>query len=276
MLIGLAQKAQHLKFLVGDNSPLILTSMGVVGTVGTAYLTGRASFKAARILDQENTEFPVEVDLEYEDEEGDLVKDEILKTNLSTVGKVKLVWKLYIPPVAAGATTIACIVAANKISSKKIAALALAGGISERAFQEYKDKVIEKLGDRQDTKIRDEIAQDRVNKNTTSQQVVLAGDGEVLCFDLTSGRYFKSTVEDIKRAENKVNWELIHYGYSNLTTFYDELGLAPTTHSDSVGWNLHNKMEVKFSTVMSPDNRPCVAVDFTKQPISEYNKTEWN
>ena len=33
-----------------DNSPAILTAFGVVGTVSTAYLAGRASFRAADII----------------------------------------------------------------------------------------------------------------------------------------------------------------------------------------------------------------------------------
>ena len=65
--------------------------------------------------------------------------------------KSSAVWRLYLPPVAVGPTTVTSIVMANRISSSKIIALTMASGISERAFQEYKDKIIEKLGDRQST-----------------------------------------------------------------------------------------------------------------------------
>ena len=58
-------------------------------------------------------------------------------------------------------------------------------------------------------KIRDEIAQDRVNANPpNSREVLIAGTGEVLFFDMLTGRYFQSTMEDIKRAENKVNYRV--------------------------------------------------------------------
>ena len=36
------------------NSTTILTGMGVTGVVTTAYLTGRASFKAAQIIEKES------------------------------------------------------------------------------------------------------------------------------------------------------------------------------------------------------------------------------
>jgi hypothetical protein len=266
MLIGLAQKARYVKFLVSDNSPAILTGVGVSGTIATAYLTGRASFKAARLIEDEQ-----KLQTHLGDMDGDVVVPE-----MTTPAKVKLVWRLYLPPVALGITTVTSIVVANKISSKRMAALVVASGISERALQEYKEKVIEKLGEKQDRAIRDEIAQDRVNNQpVNSREIIIAGTGEVLCYDMSSGRYFQSTVEDIKRAENRINYELIHFMSASLSMFYEEIGLTPTSYSDSVGWNMNNNIEVVFSTVMSSDQRPCIAIDFKRQPVSEYNRTAW-
>ena len=265
MLTGLVQQAHKAKFLLNDHSTTILTAVGVGGTVATAVLSGRASFKAAEIIAQEK---------ETLQQEGNFP---VGKEDFSKTEKFKLVWTQYLPPVAVGVTTIASIIVANKISSKKIAALAVAGGISERALQEYKDKVVEKLGVRQDQKIRDEIAQDRVAANApSSREVVLVGSGQVLCYDMTTGRYFQSTMEDIKRAENKVNYELIHFMACSLSHFYDEIGLPPTPYTDSVGWNMNHHMEVKFSTVMSEDNRPCIAIDFSRPPIPDYEKNSYN
>ena len=171
-----------------------------------------------------------------------------------------------------GAATITSIVMANRISSKKIAALAVASTISERALQEYKTKVVEKLGERQETAIRDEIAQDNVRNNPASSQVIIAGSGDVLCFEPLTGRYFNSTIETIKKAENKVNYDIIHYDSSSLSTFFDEIGLPPTDYSDMVGWNVSNRMEVSFSTTMSEDNRPCLVIGFTRMPSMDYDK----
>jgi Family of unknown function (DUF6353) len=272
MLIGLAQRLHHVKFLLNEHSPTILTGVGVVGTVSTAFLTGRASFKAARILAEAGD---VEVGYRAMSEDQEELISVVEKR--STFGKVRLVWKLYIPPVGAGATTVSAIILANKISSKRIAALGLAAGLSEKALQEYKDKVLEKIGERQNTAIHDEIAQDRVNQHpVNSREVILAGTGEVLCFDMSSGRYFQSTVEEIKRAENKINFNLVNYMHSSLSEFYDEIGLPPTSYSDTVGWNLNNKLEVRISTVLSTDNRPCLAIDFANPPYTDYDKKAWD
>ena len=264
MLTGVAHQINKAKFLLNDHSTTILTGVGVGGTIATAVLTGRASFKAADIIAREKAVVNLAVEENHD------------PVTLSKTDKVKLTWSVYLPPVASGVITITAIVVANKISSKKIAALAVAGGISERALQEYKDKVVEKLGERQNTKIRDEIAQDRVTAHPPGQhEVLVVGNGEVLFYDMLTGRYFQSTVENVKKAENRINFELIHFMAASLSMFYEEIGLQPTSYTDSVGWNLHNKMEVKFSTVMSQDNRPCIAIDFVNPPLPDYEKTAW-
>jgi hypothetical protein len=228
--------------------------MGVTGVVTTAYLTGRASFKAAELIRRE----------------------EIVKTlppdKLTNKEKIKLVWPLYVAPVSVGCTTITAIVMANHTASKRIAALTVASGISERALTEYKAKVLEKLGEKKEMTIRDEIAQDRVNA-TENKEVLVVGAGEVLCFDMYTGRYFQSTVEKIRQAENKINFEILNHMYASLSSFYGELGIPATQYSDEVGWNgLTDRFEVRFSTVMSPDNRPCIAMEFTRPPMPEYTK----
>ena len=226
------------------NPTTALTAMGVAGVVTTAYLTGRASFKAAQLLSDESPE-------------------------MSLKDKVKEVWPLYIPAVSVGATTITSIVMANHAASKKVAALAVASGISDRALQEYKAKVVEKIGERKEMGIRDEIAQDRVAKAPLTNEVLVIADGDVLCFDMMTGRYFKSSMEKI-RVENKINYELVNHMYTSLSSFYDEIGIPPTPYSDTVGWNSNERLEVEFSTVMSPDNRPCIAIDFSVPPFAEY------
>jgi len=262
MLTSLAPHIHRLRFLVNENSTTILTGVGVAGTVATAVLTGRASFKAAQIIENER-----------KDQLEALKFPETDVTPFSKTEKVKMVWVQYIPPVAVGAATVTSIVLAHRISSKRIAAIAVASTISERALQEYKTKVVEKLGGRQETAIREEIAQDQVTKNPPSNQVVIAGSGDVLCFEPLTGRYFNSTIESIKAAENKVNYEIIHFDSCSLSFFFDEIGLRPTDYSDLVGWNVDNRMEINFTTTMSEDNRPCLVIGFNKMPSMEYTKS---
>jgi hypothetical protein len=224
-----------------NHSPAILTGVGIVGTVSTAVLTGRATFKAAELIAEEQKLAETEIRIRDRTEgiegweKGDLI---IPASTLSRTDKVKLVWRQYLPPVASGVLTITSIYMANKISSK----------------------------------IRDEVAQDRVTANPGNAREILIGGGEVLCYDMMTGRYFNSTMETIKAAENRINYELVHHMSASLSMFYEEVGLPPTTFSDMVGWNADNRMDVQVSTVLSADNRPCLAIDFSKHPFAEYDK----
>lgn len=251
---GLAQKA---KYLLNQNSSTILTGVGVVGTVGTAYLTGRASFKAAGIISDEIE--TVNYGVENPNDRVWLTKRQ----------KVKLTWRFYIVPVATGTATVGAIIFAHRIDAKRVVALTVASGISERALKEYREKVVERLGEKQDTKLRDEIAQDRVT-NTGSTELVVT-DGKVLCMDMLSGRFFQSTMEDLKRAQNKINHELNNHSVGcSLSEFYDEIGLSPTPYSEQVGWNPDKMVELKISATVAPDGRPCLAVDFEPHPFDNY------
>lgn len=264
MLTGVVQRVEQLKGLLELHSTTILTGVGAGGTVATAFLTGRASFKAADLIGQEKSIIALAAFHEGADSPPE---EELSKAQIA-----KLVWKLYLPPVAAGVTTITAIIVANRISSTKIAALAVAGGISERALQEYKEKVVEKLGEKQSQKIRDGIAQDRID-NHPPGEVIIAGSGEVLCYDMLTGRYFNSTVETIKQAENKINHEMLNTMGASLAEFQDELGLPPTPYTDSVGWSGGGDLvHVVLSTTMTPDKRPCISVDFDRTPTLEYSK----
>ena len=240
-------------------TPTMLTSLAVSGVASTTYLTGRASFKAARLIDH---------DQHLRDEEAGGAAPVLSRREM-----FKLTWILYLPAASVGATTIVAIVLANHEASKKIAALTVATGISDRAFQEYKAKVVEKLGENKEMAIRDEVAQDRVAAEKGSNEVIII-DGEVLCFDMATGRYFKSSMEKIRAAENTVNHDILNHMYASLSSFYDEIGLAPTPYSDTVGWNsLREMVDVQYSTVMSPDGRPCIAIDFVTPPYPEYDRT---
>lgn len=247
--------AKRVEKLLIDNSPAILTIIGVTGTITTSWLTGTASFKAADILRKEGMD-------NYDDS---------LLTPFTFRDKVGRVWKCYIPAVGTGAFTIFCIIFANRIGMRRAAAVAAAYSISEKAFGEYKDKVVEKFGDNQEQKVRDELAQDRVNRNPLNErEIIITGDGEVLCYEAFTGRYFKSSMEEIKRAQNDINAEIIHNSYASLSDFYNALGIGKTSCSDEVGWNTDKLLELKFTTVLSEDNRPCISIGFDVAPVRDY------
>lgn len=243
--------------IAADNSPVILTAIGVAGTLATAYLSGKATIKAFIEIQEEQ----LSMDLHGEDR------------SLTSKEKASLVWKYYIPPVATGAVTISCIIMANRIGTRRTAALAAAYVVSERAFEEYKTKVVERIGRGKEEKIRDEIAQDRVsNAPVESRQVIIAGTGEILCLEGHTGRYFQSDMESLRKAANDLNGMIIQDMYASLTDFYNLIGLPRTSGSDELGWNVDSQLELAFSATIATDGRPCMVMSYKTAPIPNFNR----
>lgn len=238
-----------------DNTPVILTAIGVTGLVTTAVLTGQASFKAAEVLRKEKES--IAEDPPYEGYEP------------STRYLVEVVWKFYIPAVGTGAATIVCIIAANRIQTRRAAALATAYSILQEGFQEYKTKVVDKIGEKKEQAIRDEVAQDRLNKKPPTE-IVMVGRGENLCMDLHSGRYFMSDTNTISAAVNTINSRILKNDYASLTDFWELIGLDKTSESDELGWSSDCMLELVYSTAIAADGRPCITIDFDKVPFHGY------
>lgn len=231
---------------VKAHSPEILTALGIAGVVSTAYLTGKASFEAARVIDREQYRL-----------------DHFEKSHpLDNKEKVKLVWKLFIPAGASAVATVGCILGLKGVGSRRATAAATAYAIAERGFAEYRDKVVEQIGKGSEQKIRDGIAQDKVDLRPASSEVIFMGSGHVLCCDLYTGRYFRSDMESLKKAENEINQRVYSDLYVMMSEFYDLIGLPHTSQSDYVGWDSDKAMELRFSAVVSDQGEPCLAFDY--------------
>lgn len=220
--------------LLQRNSPSILTAFGVSGTISTAYLAAKASYT----LGQEG--HPMH--------------------KLSWRDKLDLTWKMYIPTVISGSLTIACIIGGTRLGLKRTAAAYSLLTVSERAFDQYKEKVVEQLGVKKEQGIRDAIAQENVNQ--VPPPAIIVGTGNVLCYEAHTGRYFNSDMETLRRSQNEINAKLIREGEATLSDFYYLLGLSNTTGAGYVGWTSDKMLELRFSTVMSEDQRPCISFEY--------------
>lgn len=226
------------------NSPEILTAIGASGVVTTAYLAAKASYRASDLIRiEERYTGPAEDPKERFKE------------------RTKLVWRLYIPAGLSGTLSIACIVGANRSNSQKTAAAVTAYSLTEKAFSEYRDKVVEELGEGREQKLRDELVQERINKNTPSQ-VIIAGSGDVLCCELFTNRYFKSDMETLRKAQNDINARINNHIYVTLEEFYDLINLPYTSTSNRLGWDSDKLLELEFTTTLSENGEPCLAFDY--------------
>lgn len=243
------------KFTV-DNSPGILTGLGVAGSVATAILVGREAYLVG-----------MDASTQYHEalREGEPLPEHLLTRKHI----VKTYWKGFIPAVVMGTTTVACVVTANRVGSRRAAAVAAAFKISEGLATEYRDRVVEVLGKKQEQALRDKLEADRVERTVGGDVIIVAGSGAVF-FDTWSGRYFASDMETVRRSVNDINHKVNNNYYASLTEFYELIGLEATEMSDEFGWNANELLEVYYSTVLMKDGRPAVTITFNKSPIRGY------
>jgi len=235
------------KFVI-DNSTGILTGLGVAGAVTSAVLTGRAAFRV-----------------------GIDVTERFDEATPTTKELVKEYYKDFIPGAVVLAGTVTCIIAANSIGTRRTAAITAAFKLSEELAEGYKKKVVETLGPQKEEKMRSELAKERMEEKGGYQNIIIVGP-DVLFFDSLSGRFFKSEVEKIKRAENEINHQVNHFYYASLSEFYEKIGLEPTEFSDSFGWNTDELLDVKFTATLLNTNQPAIQISYNKNPIRDYDR----
>lgn len=239
---------------VTKHSPEILTGLGIAGMITTTVLAVKATPKALDLINDR--------------------KDELETEKLPPTEVVKTAWKCYIPAALTCATSTACLIGASSVHLKRNAALATAYKLSESAINEYKDAVIDKIGEKKEQTIRDKVAEERIKKNpVSSSEVFITEKGNTLCYDTISGRYFKSDIDRIKRAENAINKQLLDEMYVSLNDLYDELDLDHTKLGDELGWKIDDGLvELYFSSQLADDGTPCVVMDFTRAPKYNFSK----
>jgi hypothetical protein len=256
---------------LAKHSPEILTGLGIAGMITSIVLAVQATPKAVKLIekevDRQNTEL-----LEDAEEKGLDYCPQISK--LKPIEVVKTTWKCYIPTTVTTVTSVACLVWASSVHGSRNAALAAAYKLSETALAEYKEKVIETIGEKKEQAILDKVYKERVEKNpSSSTEVIITGKGETLCYDYSTGRYFKSDIDKIKKAINELNRRLLSEGYVSLNDFYDELGLKYTSTGNRLGWNTDSGLiDLNYSSALDDDGTPCLVIDYKVPPKYDFDR----
>ena len=186
------------------NVSTILTCMGAAGVIATAVLTGRATIKAVRIVDEREAHSKTEI--------------------------VKTVWKEYIPAAGIGITTIACIFGANTLNKRQQAALMSAYALLDQTYKEYKSKVKDVLGEEAEQKVENAIAEEKVSD-------ICPEEGKLLFYEPNYGQGFERTMLEVQDAEYRLNQKFAVEGEASLNDFFELLGLNKTDTGDLIGWS---------------------------------------
>ena len=242
--------------LVKANAPAILTASACVGTIATAVLTAKSTTLAIeRVADYCEANLRSPEDLSWRE-------------------KFAVSYRVYIPPAIAGVATLVSIVAANRIQYARGAAFALAYSGSEAAFRRYREAVADVVKPKDLVKVKARAAEKSLSEagQPVSGTLLVASSGDVLCYDVFSGRYFKSDIETIRRVENNINGQLNSECYASLNEFYAGLGLTPIAAGELVGWSDPNALSVEFGSQLTDKGEPVLTVDFLVSPKENYFK----
>lgn len=247
----------HSKLFLHRNSSTILSVGGAIGVVATSVMAVKATPKALDLLEKAKAK---------------------KREKLTKVEKVKIAGPVYIPSIVMGAASIACIFGANLLNKRNQASLMSAYALIERSYKDYKNKVEDIYGEEVDTNIKAEIAKDRYSE---VGDIALSPDKQ-LFYDEFSGRYFESTIEDVQRAEYRVNRDIHMAGWTTLNDFYELLDVEPFEGSEALGWSEGGNLarywqgwiDFNHQKVMIDDGLECYIVSFFQEPYinwEDYN-----
>lgn len=241
------------KLFFKRNASTILTCVGGIGVVATAVVAVKDTPKAMQIIEKKT------------EEKGE---------DLTTIEKIKVAGPVYIPAIAIGVSTIACIFGANALSKRSQASLVSAYALLDNSYKEYKKKVEELYGEGADARVKGEIVRDKYDETDVSRE-----DEKQLFYDYFSERYFESTMEEVLKAEYELNRELHTKDYAYLNEFYDLLGLDGIQSGWDLGWSMGASLSHYWKTwidfrhekVEMEDGMVCYILTMT-EPIPNFDE----
>ena len=237
---------------VKKNAPTILTCIGAVGAVVTPILAVKATPKALSLLE------------EYKQEkEDDLTKLEV----------IKVAGPVYIPSILVGASTLACIFGANVLNKRQQAALLSAYALLDSSYKDYKKQVEELYGEGANKQVIQEIAKSKYKDEYADLE-----DNKRLFYDAYSERYFEATIEEVQRAEYRVNRTFALRDEVSVNEFYEMLKIPPIPLGDEIGWSVESCfafygfswIDFDHEKVELEDGLECYIIRMAYEPVIDF------
>lgn len=229
--------------LLSRNASDLLLAGGVGCILGGGVLAIRQTPKAVLILDKK--------------------KDE------SNIEKAKAVAPLFVPAVGLTIVGITQIVCSRNITKNKIAAITTAYTVSETAYKTYRDKVKEIVEPEKYEEIKREVATEKLRKDPLgNKEVIIGTKGDTLMYDSMSGRYFKSSINEIDRSINHLNKQMRNDTTIILNDLYNEIGLPIVKVGADMGWDIDKGyIEIRYDSGITEDDQPCIVLDYDVIPL---------
>ena len=249
-------------FKFKKHSPEILAVAGVVGIVASGVMACKASTKLSGVIEETKEQLDQVHDYVEQNGYSDKYTEEDSKKDTAiiyTQTAVKLV-KLYGPAVILGTLSISAMLTSNKILRKRNIALAAAYTTVDKAFKDYRGRVIERFGEELDRELKynlkakeiEEVVTDENGEETTVKKTVKAMNPNDISeyarfFDESCSSWNKSQFHNqmfLKQQQNYANDLLKSQGYLFLNDVYKMLGMDVAPYGQVVGWIYDEKNPV--------------------------------
>lgn len=230
------------------NAPTILFGAGVVGVVTSTVLACRSTLKLDSVLEE----------AEQNRSKAELVHKASIPTyteadyhqdlRVIQVKTAAAIVKLYAPAIIVGTLSIACLAKSHNILSRRNAALSAAYAAADKAFREYRKRVVDEYGEEKDREFRYGAEEKTIleqtekgTKKTTELRRGAKSGGSMYA------RFFEETNPNWHRIP-EYNWTFLHgqqrwandrlraRGYLFLNEVYESLGIEKCSYGQVVGW----------------------------------------
>jgi len=221
------------------HSPTLLFGAGVVGVVATTVLACRATLKLQAVLEEAQS------DLEQIKEVESDKYSEADRTQDRTVVQIRTaltITKLYGPAVAMGIVSIGCLGGSHHILTKRNAGLMAAYASIEKAFSEYRQRVLDEVGEDKELEFRygTEVVAEEGAKGKTVKRVSPGTPSMYARFFDECSRSWSRQAEYnllfLRCQQNYANDLLLSRGHVFLNEIYDMLGIDRSKAGAVVGW----------------------------------------
>jgi len=194
------------------------------------------------------------------------MKSDLGKDELTAKETVQAAWKCYIPSAASFVIGVFCICLASKTYLGRIAAVGAVVSMRDEEIDILKKKATEMFGEKKKEELLDAVEQERVDKNPVGKnEITIVSGGNILCYDVSSGRYFRSTKDKVDTAFHELNYQMNDEMTVTLNDFYCHLGLSDNESGRILGWDVANgPIKPRYTSTLSENDEPCLVISFEK------------
>lgn len=236
------------KLAIQKRSPEILIGVGIVSIVGGTIAACRATLKVESILD-EHAVMMDDIQSGLDDEEAIYTEKDAQKDKTIALFKTsaKLV-KNYAPSALLIGFGVGCVIGSHNIMVKRQAALLGAYNALEKAFEEYRKRVANEIGEERERDLYDGVQTIDVLDESTGEMVKESRTAGIPIspyarfFDESSVNWVNNAPKNrftLKMIQNMANDRLKARGYLFLNEVYEMLGFPPEMNTEAgqvVGW----------------------------------------